>query len=70
MLAVVRGGVALLWTVMARAANSTSDQRSALLSRFYAICVEHSFGWMVRWHRLLRDCEQYIDASEAMVQWP
>jgi hypothetical protein len=39
MLAVVRGGVAvpLLWTVMARAGNSTSDQRSALLSRFCTI---------------------------------
>lgn len=49
MLAVVRGGVAvpLLWTVMARAGNSTSDQRSALLSRFCTIFGAASIAGLV-----------------------
>jgi len=29
--------------------------------------VERSFGWMTRWRRLVRDYEQRIDVSEAMV---
>ena len=26
------------------------------------------FGWMMRWRRLVRDYEQRIDVSEAMIQ--
>jgi transposase len=29
--------------------------------------VERTFGWMVRWKRLVRDYEQRIDVSEAMI---
>ncbi|MGA4215145.1 transposase, partial [Ralstonia nicotianae] len=29
--------------------------------------VERTFGWMVRWRRLVRDYEQRADASEAMI---
>ena len=29
--------------------------------------VERSFGWMVRWRRLVRDYEQRLDVSEAMI---
>jgi transposase len=29
--------------------------------------VERSFGWMVRWRRLVRDYEQRCDVSEAMI---
>lgn len=29
--------------------------------------VEHTFGWMVRWRRLVRDYERRPDVSEAMV---
>lgn len=28
--------------------------------------VERTFGWMMRWRRLVRDDEQCIDVSEAM----
>lgn len=49
MLAVVRDGIAvpILWTVMARAGNSTSDQRSALLSRFRAIFGAASIAGLI-----------------------
>lgn len=30
--------------------------------------VERTFGWMIRWRRLVRDYEQRIDVSEAMIQ--
>ena len=30
--------------------------------------VERTFGWMMRWRRLVRDYEQRIDVSEAMIQ--
>ena len=30
--------------------------------------VERTFGWMMRWRRLVRDDEQRIDVSEAMIQ--
>lgn len=30
--------------------------------------VERTFGWMTRWRRLVRDYEQRIDVSEAMIQ--
>ena len=30
--------------------------------------VERTFGWMMRWRRLVRDYEQRIDVSEAMTQ--
>ncbi len=29
--------------------------------------VERSFGWMTRWRRLVRDCEERIDVSEAFI---
>jgi putative transposase len=29
--------------------------------------VERSFGWMIRWRRLVRDFEQRLDAFEAMI---
>jgi len=29
--------------------------------------VERSFGWMVRWRRLVRDYEKRLDVSEAMI---
>lgn len=27
-----------------------------------------TFGWMTRWRRLVNDCEQRIDCSQAMIQ--
>ena len=29
--------------------------------------VERAFGWMMRWHRLVRDYERRIDVSTAMI---
>ncbi|MDE7541203.1 transposase, partial [Gluconobacter sphaericus] len=29
--------------------------------------VERTFGWMIRWRRLVRDYEQHIDMAEAMI---
>ena len=29
--------------------------------------VEHTFGWMTRWRRLVRDYETRLDVSEAMI---
>ena len=29
--------------------------------------VERTFGWMVRWRRLVRDYERDLDVSEAMI---
>ena len=29
--------------------------------------VERSFGWMIRWRRLVRDYERRLDVSEAMI---
>ena len=29
--------------------------------------VERTFGWMTRWKRLVRDYEQRLDVSEAMI---
>jgi transposase len=30
--------------------------------------VEHTFGWMMRWRRLVRDYEKRADVSGAMVE--
>ena len=30
--------------------------------------VERTFGWMMRWRRLVRDYEERLDVSEAMIQ--
>jgi transposase len=30
--------------------------------------VERTFGWMMRWHRLVRDNERRCDVSEAMIR--
>lgn len=29
--------------------------------------VERTFGWMIRWRRLMRDYEKRIDVSKAMI---
>ena len=29
--------------------------------------VERTFGWMTRWRRLVRDYEQRLDVSDAMI---
>jgi putative transposase len=29
--------------------------------------VERTFGWMMRWRRLVRDYEARLDVSEAMI---
>jgi transposase len=29
--------------------------------------VERTFGWMTRWRRLVRDYEQRVDVSQAMI---
>ena len=29
--------------------------------------VEHTFGWIIRWRRLVRDYERRLDVSEAMI---
>ncbi|WP_019173794.1 transposase, partial [Pseudaminobacter salicylatoxidans] len=29
--------------------------------------VERTFGWMMHWRRLVRDYEQRVDVSEAMI---
>lgn len=29
--------------------------------------VERTFGWMIRWRRFVRDYEQRIDVSQAMI---
>jgi transposase len=29
--------------------------------------VERTFGWMIRWRRLVRDYERRLDVSEAMI---
>jgi putative transposase len=29
--------------------------------------VERTFGWITRWHRLVRDYERLCDVSEAMI---
>ena len=29
--------------------------------------VERTFGWMTKWRRLVRDYEQRLDVSEAMI---
>ena len=33
----------------------------------YARVVERTFAWMTRWRRLVRDYEERIDCSEAMI---
>lgn len=30
--------------------------------------VEHTFGWMVRWRRLVHDYERHIDVSRTMIR--
>lgn len=44
-----------------------SDQQKgfAVLPRRWV--VERTFGWMTRWRRLVRDYEQRIDVSQAMI---
>lgn len=46
-------------------------RRSDPRSRFAVIprrwVVERTFGWMIRWRRLVRDYEKQLDVSEAMI---
>ena len=34
---------------------------------FGTVVVERTFAWMTRWRRLVRDYEERIDCSEAMI---
>lgn len=43
----------------------TGDPGFKVLPRRWV--VERTFGWMMRWRRLVRDFEQRIDVSEAMI---
>jgi transposase len=43
----------------------TEQSRGRMLPRRWV--VERTFGWMTRWQRLLRDYEQRIDVSYAMI---
>ena len=45
--------------------RSDDQQRFQVLPRRWV--VERSFGWMIRWRRLVRDYEARIDVSEAMI---
>ncbi|GEK96253.1 hypothetical protein GKA01_14500 [Gluconobacter kanchanaburiensis NBRC 103587] len=29
--------------------------------------IERTFGWMIRWRRLVKDYEQRIDVAQAMI---
>ena len=42
-----------------------NEQRFKVLPRRWV--VERTFGWMMRWRRLVRDYETRIDVSEAMI---
>ena len=35
--------------------------------RYPSDTVERTFGWMIRWRRLVRDYEKRIDVSKAMI---
>jgi transposase len=45
--------------------RSESQQGFAVQPRRWV--VERSFGWMMRWRRLVRDYERRIDVSRAMI---
>jgi transposase len=45
--------------------RSDDQQGFAVLPRRWV--VERTFGWMTRWRRLVRDYEQRLDVSEAMI---
>jgi len=43
-----------------------TDDRDIRECPMKCVC-ERTFGWMIRWRRLVRDYEQRIDVSEAMI---
>lgn len=45
--------------------RSDQQQRFKVLPRRWV--VERTFGWMIRWRRLVRDYEKRIDVSQAMI---
>lgn len=45
--------------------RSDDQKRFKVLPRRWV--VERTFGWMIRWRRLVRDYEQRIDVSQAMI---
>ena len=45
--------------------RSMENQGFEVLPRRWV--VERTFGWMTRWRRLVRDYEQRLDVSEAMI---
>lgn len=44
-----------------------SDQQQGFKVRPRRWVVERTFGWMIRWCRLVRDYEKRIDVSQAMI---
>lgn len=48
--------------------RSDSQQGFKVLPRRWV--VERTFGWMIRWRRLVRDYEKRIDVSQAMILVP
>lgn len=45
--------------------RSDTAQGFEVLTRRWG--VEHTFGWMPRWRRLVRDYDERVDCSEAMI---
>jgi transposase len=41
--------------------------KALLTARPRSAHVERTFGWMIRWRRLVRDYEKRLDVSEAMI---
>lgn len=50
---------------MVRSYRGESSQGFAPLPRRWV--VERTFGWMMRWRRLVRDYEMRLDVSTAMI---
>ena len=45
--------------------DALQSKRFVLLKKRWV--VERTFGWMIRWRRLVRDYEKRLDVSEAMI---
>uniref|UniRef100_UPI00343A1186 transposase n=1 Tax=Acetobacter orientalis TaxID=146474 RepID=UPI00343A1186 len=43
----------------------SENQQFEILPRRWV--VERTFGWIIRWRRLVKDYEQRIDVAEAMI---
>lgn len=52
---------------MAAIERKTKRYPTDLTDEEWERVVERSFGWLTRWRRLVRDYEQRIDVSEAMI---